>query len=94
MSTNLATLGITAAVGGSVDGYLAEDEMDAVARSHGLRANPAGTVVIRVTGFDFNQVRNLIHSPVVAAMDAATSIDPRIRGVGRAALMARVEAFR
>ncbi|WP_238525899.1 hypothetical protein [Corynebacterium nuruki] len=36
--------------------------------------------------FDFGRVQSLVTTRVVAALDAAVSIDPRTRGVGEQAL--------
>lgn len=93
-STNLGLLGIANAVDDSVDGYLAETDLDKVVRALGLRADAGGTVVLRVTGIDFDRVRDLVATTTVAALDAATSTDPRLRGVGRRALGELLEAYR
>jgi hypothetical protein len=63
-------------------------------RTLGLRADAGGAVVLRATGFDFGRVRDLVVTPTVAALDAATSTDPRLRGVGRRTLSGLVEAYR
>lgn len=93
-STNLLLLGITDAVDDSVDGYLAESDLDATVRTLGLRAEAGGAVVLRTTGFDFARVRDLVGTTTVAALDAATSTDPRLRGVGRRALGDLLQAYR
>ena len=93
-STNLRLLGITDAIDDSVDGYLADANLDTVARSLGLRAAAGGIVVLRTTGFNFDRVRDLVTTPIVAALDAATSTDPRLRGVGRRVLDELLEAYR
>lgn len=93
-TSNLTRLGITDTVDDSIDGYLPEYQLANVVRSLGLRADPAGIVVLRVTGFDFDQVRNLLATSVVAALDAATSTDPRIRGVGKTTLGDLLQAYR
>ena len=93
-STNLRLLGITDAIDDSVDGYLADANLDTVVRSLGLRAAAGGIVVLRTTGFDFDRVRDLVTTPIVAALDAATSTDPRLRGVGRRVLDELLEAYR
>ena len=93
-TTNLRQLGITDAVDDSVDGYLAETDLDKAVRTLGLRADASGTVVLRTTGFDFDRVRDLVATTTVAALDAATSTDPRLRGVGRRALSELLEAYR
>lgn len=70
-----------------VDGYLATSRLDEVVRRYGLRPDGGGWVVLRATGFDLDVVRHLAsHADVLAAVDAATSIDPRERGVGQRAV--------
>lgn len=91
---NMRALGITDPVDQSIDGYLTAGDMDDAARTLGLRADAGGAVTLRVTGFDFDQVRRLLETSVVAALDAATSNDPRSRGVGRRALGDLLEAYR
>jgi len=92
--SNLGILGVTEAVDDNIDGYLAEPDLDKVVRTLGLRADAGGAVVLRVTGFDFDRVRALVGTTTVAALDAATSTDPRLHGVGRRALGDLVEAYR
>lgn len=91
---NLRQLGMTDAVDGSLDGYLAAGELDAVVRSLALREDPSGKVTLRTTGFDFDKVRQLVDTTALAAMDAATSIDPRLRGLGQRTLDELLEAYR
>ena len=93
-STNLRLLGITDSVDESADGYLAEADLDAVVRTLGLRAAAGGPVVLRTTEFDIDRVGDLVATSTVAAMDAATSTDPRLRGVGRRTLGELLEAYR
>jgi hypothetical protein len=85
---DLAKLGIVGASGESrIDGYLVAEDLDSTVRSLGLLIDAGGNVTLRATGFHFEIVRALVtSSSVVAALDAATSIDPRIRGVGERAL--------
>lgn len=93
-STNLRLLGITDAIDESVDGYLATDDLDRVVRSLGLRTNASGSVALRTTGFDFDHVQDLVATTTAAALDAATSADPQLRGVGRQTLADLLEAYR
>lgn len=83
---SLRMLGITDAVGDQVDGYLPEADLGHVTRSLGLSADSRGAVVLRTTTFDMFRVRELVATRTVAALDAATSTDPRLRGVARRAL--------
>lgn len=93
-TANLGLLGISDTVDDSADGYLAEADLDTVVRTLGLRADASGTVVLRTTGFDFDRVRDLVTTTTVAALHAATSTDPRLRGVGHRALGELLEAYR
>ena len=78
----------------AVDGYIDISELARVVDSLGLRSGD-GNVTLRVTGFDFDQVRGLVTSSnVVAALDAAGSVDPRTRGVGEHAINELLAAFR
>lgn len=86
LSTDLRQLGISDAADGSVDGYLAEDDLDGVVRTLGLREATDGSVVLRMTGFDASRLRDLVRTTTLAALDASTSRDPRLRGVGRRVL--------
>lgn len=92
--TNLRLLGITDAIAESVDGYLAATDLEDIVHSLGLRADPSGSVVLRATGFDFDRVRDLAATMQAAALDAATSTDPRLRGVGHRTLAELLEAYR
>lgn len=88
-------LGIVDSGEGRIDGYIAAQELDGAIRTLGLRAESSGDITLRVTEFDFDQVGKLVStSAVVAALDAATALDPRIRGVGQRALAETLEAYR
>ena len=92
--TSTKSLGIPDAGPETIDGYVAAGEVDDLTRTLGLRPDPGGPVTLRVTGFDVDRVRALVETPVVAALDAATSIDPRLRGAGRRAVSEAMEAYR
>lgn len=92
--TNLQLLGITDAIDDSVDGYLAANDLNGTVRWLGLRAHTNGTVTLRTTCFDFDKVKNLVGTTTVAALDAATSTDPRLRGAGRQTLTELLEGQR
>lgn len=78
-----------------VDGYLAVDALAATVRRFGLREDANGAITIRATGFDLAVVERLATASAVAtAVDAATSLDPRERGVGERALALALERFR
>jgi len=92
--TNTQALGLTAS-GDRLDGYLQADRLDGTVRFFGLRQDSSGTFVIRATDFDFDVVEDLAaNSTVLAALDLATSLDPRARGLGERALVAALEGFR
>ncbi len=91
---NTRSLGITDPMNENIDGYVAADNLNDIVRALGLRPDPGGAITLRATGFDFTQVRELVNTPVVAALDVATSTDPRLRGVGRRALRQLLEAYR
>ncbi|WP_433591333.1 helix-turn-helix domain-containing protein [Nocardia sp. CA-145437] len=92
---NMNALGIVDSGEARIDGYIAASDLDNAIRTLGLRIESSGDITLRVTNFDFNQVRKLVStSAVVAALDAATVLDPRIRGVGQRALAEMLEAYR
>ncbi len=94
VATNLRLLGISDAIDENADGYLATTDLDSLVRTLGLRTAAGGTAAVRTTGFDFHRVRDLVATTTVAALDAATSTNPRISGVGRQALDEALTSFR
>ncbi|QIS15811.1 type IV toxin-antitoxin system AbiEi family antitoxin domain-containing protein [Nocardia arthritidis] len=94
LQPNLGALGIVDIEDGHLDGYIATQELDNTIRTFGLRENASSNVTLRVTSFDIDQVDTLISAGVVAALDSATSLDPRIRGVGQRALSEILENYR
>ena len=88
-------LGIGAVEPGRAEGYLAANTLDATVRFLGLREDPDGNMVVRATGFDFDVVTDLAsRSVTLAALDAAASLDPRVRGVGQRALAEILDRYR
>lgn len=79
-----------------VDGYLAADALNSTVQFLGLIEDPSGRITLRATGFDINIVRDLTQSKtaVLAALDAATSLDPRERGVGARVLADALADYR
>lgn len=69
-------------------------DLDALVRALGLRADASGTVVLRTTSFDFHRIRDLVATTTAAALDAATSTDPRLRGIGHRTLSDLLEGYR
>lgn len=75
-----------------VNGYLASNTLAATVRHLGLRESANGAITVRATGFDLAVVERLATtSSVLAAVDAATSLDPRERGVGERVLASAIE---
>lgn len=75
-----------------VDGYASAAQINHLVADYGLRASTSGTVTLRATA-DIERVRDLIGTRTVAALDGATGTDARVRGVCRAYLAERLEAF-
>lgn len=92
---DIKQLGIVDMEDSKLDGYIAAHSLEAAVRSLALEKVATGNVTLRVTGFDFEQVQALVNaSTVVAALDAATSVDPRVRGVGEHALAKILKTYR
>lgn len=93
-TTDQTRLGLTPSPAERVDGYIDAAVLDSTVSSLGLREDPRGAITVRATNFDFNLVVGLAGQVVLAALDVATSLDPRERGVGERALAAVLEAHR
>ncbi|MBT9256269.1 helix-turn-helix domain-containing protein [Phycicoccus sp. MAQZ13P-2] len=88
-------LGLVGARVDFIDGYLDVAALESTERSFALELDPSGNVALRATGFDLGVVRELAgHGVVLAALDAATSRDPREQGVGERTLAEALERFR
>jgi excisionase family DNA binding protein len=86
---------MTANADGAIDGYLPTAIAEAAIARYALRESPSGSIVLRTTDFDLGTIGRLAEdSTVLAALDAATSLDPRVRGVGERALLHALEKFR
>jgi hypothetical protein len=96
VAPDTTVLGLIDATSERVDGYLPTDKLDSTVRWLGLREDVTGEITLRVTGFDISVIRDLATAPtpVLAALDAATSLDPRERGVGERALSSIVDGYR
>lgn len=91
--TDMPRLGLVDLTDDAVDGYIDSAALADAVRTLGLRRGN-GNVTLRVTGFDFARVRELVTgSNVVAALDATSSTDPRTRGVGQRALTEVLAAY-
>lgn len=81
-----------------VRGYCSTDRLEPAVRRFGLVPDPTGTVAIHTTEFDLDTVRQLAAAdqpalPVLAALDAAGSLDPRERGTGLVVLQIALERW-
>lgn len=90
-------LDLGARTAGTVDGYLAMDDLAATVRRYALRESAEGRFTLRATGFDADLLRALAESisgaRILAALDAASSLDARERGVGERVLADALEKF-
>lgn len=78
-----------------IDGYIHSDQIAGLVRRYRLREDAAGSIILRHTSFDMKFIDYLARfNRTLAAIDAATSLDPRERGVGEQHLMQRLELFR
>ena len=95
VTTDEQGLGLVSPSPGAVDGYLAMNRLDDIVDFFGLRHDPGGIVTIRATTIGIRAVRDVNnHGVVLAALDAATSTDPRRRGVGERALTVALDRYR
>ncbi|HXH81058.1 hypothetical protein [Nocardioides sp.] len=77
-----------------VDGYLPTDRIANLVRRFRLVEDTTGPITLRDTGMDIEFVKYLAaFNRTLAAVDAATSLDPRERGVGEQTLASRLELF-
>ncbi len=78
-----------------VDGYVHKDHIADLVRRYRLVEDPSGPITLRYTGIDIGFVKRLAwFSRTLAAVDAATSLDPRERSAGEQTLVSRLELFR
>lgn len=79
----------------AVDGYLGADQTEDLVRRYHLREDATGPITLRSTRTDLDVVQRLSTlSRTLAAVDAATSLDPRERGAGERVLERRLELLR
>lgn len=77
------------------DGYLSTDRIADLVRRYRLREDTNGPITLRYTDMDIDFIEHLAGlNTTLAAVDAATSLDPRERGVGEQVLLRRLEVFR
>ncbi len=78
-----------------VDGYIHADRIADLVRRYRLSEDTNGSITLRSTYMDIDFITYLgAFSRTLAAVDAATSLDPRERGVGEQVLARRLELFR
>lgn len=79
----------------AVDGYVHADQIADLVHRYRLTEDPTGSIVLRSTRMDIEFVRYLADfNRTLSAVDAATSLDPRERGVGERNLLSRLVLFR
>lgn len=95
VSPDPSGLGLVGSRPDTLDGYLPSDRLSSTVGFYGLRAEPSGNITIRATRFDINIVHDMtVQGSALAALDAATSRDPRERGVGERVLAEALDRFR
>jgi hypothetical protein len=78
-----------------VDGYIHADRIADLVRRCRLGEDTTGSITLRYTYMDIDFIKYLAaFNRTLAAVDAATSLDPRERGVGEQVLVHRLELFR
>lgn len=78
-----------------VDGYISADRVEDLVRRYRLSEDTTGSITLRHTNVDLDFIEHLAtFDKTLAAVDAATSLDPRERGVGERVLIRRLELFR
>jgi len=78
-----------------VDGYIQADRIADLVRRCRLVEDTTGSITLRSTSMDIDFIKSLAAlNRTLAAVDAATSLDPRERGVGMQVLLGRLELFR
>lgn len=78
-----------------VDGYIDVHRMADLVRRHRLGQETTGSITLRHTEMNIDFIKHLAtRNRTLAAVDAATSLDPRERGLGEQVLVRRLELFR
>lgn len=78
-----------------VDGYIHADRIADLVRRYRLSEDTTGTITLRYVKMDIDFITYLAAlNRTLAAVDAATSLDPRERGAGEQVLVRRLELFR
>lgn len=88
-------LGLASSADTTLDGYVPADELDTLVATHGLIKDLArGQVTLRATSMDVAVVRDVARRGVLAALDLATSLDPREHRAGITALQVYLDRYR
>ena len=78
-----------------VDGYIHADRIADAVRRYRLSEDTTGSITLRYTDMDIDFITYLAtFNRTLAAVDAATSLNPRERGVGEQTLIDRLKLFR
>jgi len=78
-----------------VDGYIHADRIADLVRRYRLVEDTTGAITLRYTHMDIDFITRMTKmNRTLAAVDAATSLDPRERGVGEHVLVRRLDLFR
>jgi excisionase family DNA binding protein len=102
VTRDVVASGATRGIGGlsaapdRLDGYVDRGALDRLEQRYRLEADPAGSVVLRATGMPLDIVRELADGQrhVLAALDLASSTDPRERATGLRLLERSLERAR
>lgn len=88
-------LGLSDARKDRVDGYVNSDVLTKLEKRLGLIRNTRGTMVLRATDFDLDVIKRIATkgAGALAALDAASSMDPREHGIGTRALTKYLQDF-
>lgn len=87
-------LGLAASADTTLDGYVPSDELDTLVATHGLIKDLArGQVTLRTTSMDAAVVRDIAGRGVLAALDLATSLNPREHRAGITALQVYLDRY-
>jgi hypothetical protein len=81
-------LGLVSGRGDRVDGYIDTEQAAALVKRYAMQRDARGTVLLRATDFDLSTIKRIAirGNGALAALDAASSRDPREHGVGSRAL--------
>lgn len=92
---NRNSLDLARAPRGQLDGYLSTRDLERLEKGLGLLVDSRGAMVLRATDFDLEVVARFAQHEhgLLAALDAAGSLDPREQGVGLRALDHHLQVY-